>query len=803
MRASVLAVALALGATSAWAQADSTAGNPALSRLDGTAQKTANIPAGPLGRALAQWATSTGVALSFDPALTEGRTSPALVGNVSAREGFARLLAGSGLEMEAKVDGSFGLQRSVPTPVGQAPSGERALAQVTVKESAEVPGELPKPYAGGQVARGGRAGVLGNSDFMSTPFSVTAFTDEFKENLQARSLGDILKFNVSAQAPQTTVNPQNDVVNLRGFRDSSANGSINGLAGLFARVPPIEPFERFEVLLGASAFANGRPASVGGHINLVPKRANDLPLNRVGIHFESDSIIGTSVDVGRRFGKDNVFGLRINASHEEGNASVEDTPRRGTTASLAFDYRGDKLRFSLDLIHDNKKQRNVDSLGLGLGLAVPTAPNAEKLYTLRGTRYQQEFSLATTKLEWDFADQWTVSAAYGRSLADEYQTYTGYTIRDSVGTLQGTAGESRFRPERESSELLVRGRFDTGPISHRLSAGATRSSGEQRSLFGTSVPIPNSNLYNPINVNFPAVPPVVLPANPTSDFVTSGLFVGDEIGFLNDRLLLTLGARRVKLETTSYNGVSGLRTGGYEGSATTPAFGVLFKATPVLSLYANHVEALENGTLVTPPASNAGDILPPLKSKQIEVGAKADFGSFAATLAYFSIDKANQYRDTVSNVFVQNGLQRNRGLELSLFGEPHKGFRVFSALSLIDTEIKRSNGGTLDGKKAIAVPDYTLATNLEWDVRNIPGLTFYGGLIRTDATWLDSANSQRVPGWTRIDAGLRFASKISGRNAVFRLGIENLANKDYFMADGTVLYLAPPRTVLLSATVDF
>lgn len=37
---------------------------------------------------------------------------------------------------------------------------------------------LAKPYAGGQVARGARAGVLGTQDFMETPFSATSYTSE-------------------------------------------------------------------------------------------------------------------------------------------------------------------------------------------------------------------------------------------------------------------------------------------------------------------------------------------------------------------------------------------------------------------------------------------------------------------------------------------------------------------------------------------------------------------------------------------------------------------------------------------------
>ena len=63
------------------------------------------VPAGPLGRALSVFAARAGVALTFDPALTEGLSSPGLKGSYSVQEGFDRLLEGSGLEAVARADG--------------------------------------------------------------------------------------------------------------------------------------------------------------------------------------------------------------------------------------------------------------------------------------------------------------------------------------------------------------------------------------------------------------------------------------------------------------------------------------------------------------------------------------------------------------------------------------------------------------------------------------------------------------------------------------------------------------------------
>src|SRR5690606_26575737 len=52
---------------------------------------------------------------------------------------------------------------------------------------------LSKPSAGGQVARGGRIGILGTQDNMDVPFNITSYTNELIQDQQARTIGDVLK----------------------------------------------------------------------------------------------------------------------------------------------------------------------------------------------------------------------------------------------------------------------------------------------------------------------------------------------------------------------------------------------------------------------------------------------------------------------------------------------------------------------------------------------------------------------------------------------------------------------------------
>ena len=103
VRLAVLGCALAVGAAHS--------AQPASASAAAATAQSYQIAAGPLGRALAQVAAASGLALSFDPALTQGLSSPAVVGSFTPHEALRRLLAGSPLVLVQRPDGSYSLQK--------------------------------------------------------------------------------------------------------------------------------------------------------------------------------------------------------------------------------------------------------------------------------------------------------------------------------------------------------------------------------------------------------------------------------------------------------------------------------------------------------------------------------------------------------------------------------------------------------------------------------------------------------------------------------------------------------------------
>src|SRR5690606_16640289 len=176
-------------------------------------------------------------------------------------------------------------------PEGET-GGENVLPQVDVTAPATT--DLPPAYAGGQVARGGRLGMLGNVDVMDTPFNITNYTSQLIEDQQAETVLDVLKNDPSVRQTAPAGNPAEASFRVRGFGLSTGSVTFDGLHGMAPTNGDLstEFAERVEVLKGPSALLYGMSPSgaVGGAINLVPKRAGDAPLTRLTLGLESKTL---------------------------------------------------------------------------------------------------------------------------------------------------------------------------------------------------------------------------------------------------------------------------------------------------------------------------------------------------------------------------------------------------------------------------------------------------------------------------------------------------------------------------------
>ena len=139
------------------------------------------LPAGPLGDALVHFAASAGVTVQLDARLVAGRRSPALEGRYGVRDGFARLLAGSGLEAQERSRGVWVLR--LATAAHQTSSGPASASTpiATVLPEVKVTADAVRQEAGTR----------------------TVLTQEDVERTGGNSIADVIRYQPLVEAPGT------------------------------------------------------------------------------------------------------------------------------------------------------------------------------------------------------------------------------------------------------------------------------------------------------------------------------------------------------------------------------------------------------------------------------------------------------------------------------------------------------------------------------------------------------------------------------------------------------------------------
>lgn len=362
-----------------------------------------SIPPQPLAGAISAFSRVTGIDVVGDGGIGRGVGSPGVSGNLTPHQALIRLLAGTGLGYRFTNASTVAIQRpNADGGTGAMPSGAIALDTIDVQGASNpnaLIGNLPPEYAGGQVAHGGQLGLLGNRDLMNTPFNQTSYTSKLMQNQQIKYIADVLQNDPSVLVDTGPSGGADNFI-IRGFDAGNGDMLFNGMAGIaptWFNSMMSESIERVEVLKGPSALLNGAGAlgSIGGMINLVPKRAGDDPLTQATLDHASNSQFGGHVDIGRRFGDNKEFGVRFNGVYRDGDTPIDHQSRESRLVTLALDYRGERLRLSADLGYQYQNLKGVRVWSsVDPGVAVPLRQIPAPMRHRHGDMLPRKYSMA-------------------------------------------------------------------------------------------------------------------------------------------------------------------------------------------------------------------------------------------------------------------------------------------------------------------------------------------------------------------------------------------------------------------------
>lgn len=198
---------------------------------------------------------------------------------------------------------------------------EHQLKGIIVEGDADV---LP----GGFASTKSTMGILGDKNVMDTPFSQVNITQKTIETFGGpnQPLQSVLVNNPAVRVEGTTLH--NDI-SIRGLKSTGTSMYLNGIPGLMTQFnAPIFMISDIQFISGPNSGITGIPSTyessaAGGIVNFVSKKATDQEITSYKQTFSGKSSLGEYLDIGRRWGEDNEWGIRINTELLDGDTAID------------------------------------------------------------------------------------------------------------------------------------------------------------------------------------------------------------------------------------------------------------------------------------------------------------------------------------------------------------------------------------------------------------------------------------------------------------------------------------------------
>ena len=281
----------------------------------------------------------------------------------------------------------------------------------------------------------------------------------------------------------------------------------------------------------------------------------------------------------------------------------------------------------------------------------------------------------------------------------------------------------------------------------------------------------------------------------------AGISFVDSIDY--KKLNVILGIHYHKANVDSYSAATGRVSSSANSSATCPTYAVMYSPTENFAAYMSHAENFNVGTVVGSTYQNQGDILPPAKTKQNEIGFKYTNKGFLAALSFFDIEQANNIDVLKGGKLyqLQDGRLRHEGVELAVSGKLGDKWNFSTGLSYLDATYEKTKNGQYDGVVESGRPKWAGSLMLRYDADETFGA--FGRVVYTGSAPV-LYEKFWAPSYAVVDVGVEYKTKIDRLPAKFSLTCYNLFNKSYWMiARGDNLYLSTPRTIAVTMSVDF
>ncbi|XAH21846.1 TonB-dependent siderophore receptor [Xylophilus sp. GW821-FHT01B05] len=773
-------------------------------------RRSYDIPAGPLGPVLSSFAGTAGVTLSFTPALAEGLRSPGLQGSATLAEGFARLLAGSGLEAVPRSGGGYTLRRASTPATDAAAASTTQLATVHVTAERETAWSAPDGYRAMRSASASKMDI----PVLETPQQVSTIGEQQIRDQAISSVAEAVRYTAGVRPLDYGVT--DDDVSVRGFYLTGTGLYRDGMRLIHnGFMTNLEPYglERLEVVHGPASVLYGQSAP-GGLLNAVTKRPRLGMKNEVGVELGSHNRRQLTADLGGQLNESGTLLGRLTVLKREAGTQWHELRADRTYVAPALTLQGD--RTTLTLLAQFQEDKTGFVIPYYRDTPFGTARDDINVNGPGSGHHKRSHSLGYL-LEHHFNDQLTLR--HNLRYLDGSNHRLEMRNRGLLADQRSMARLAMVRPDAEKTWVIdthLENRFTTGAVSHQMLVGLDyyRSTLDWRilSLNGAVAPL---DIVNPVYVQ-PDWNDNFLSDHAQARNTQIGLYLQDQIKF-GERWVLSLGARHDSAHIDTGYDARASATAPFtttrvdrRDNATTGRAGLIYLAPSGWAPYVS-VNTAFQPPLTTVTATDAnGHPYEPETARQVEAGVRyaPPQAGYLLSAAVFDLRKRNvRTPSTIDPRFdVQTGEVRSRGLELQASGDVGHGFSVIGAYTYLDAKVMRSNTALEVGERPGNMPEHVASA---WGKYQRGPLQLGLGVRHISATngelrWASGALPMN-DGYTLLDAMAAYelgAWRLS-------LNVSNLGNKQYrtqcntFRGGAQFCALGYGRDVRMAATYRF
>lgn len=653
--------------------------------------------------------------------------------------------------------------------------------------------------------------VLGLEGFLlkDVPVSANSYDDKVLQKNQIIRLADLTSLD-SSLTDSYNATGYWDMVSIRGYTlDNRNNFRREGLPINAETAIPLENKENIQILKGISGVQSGVSAP-GGMINYLVKRPTGQSFlnTRMDVNDSGGALVAE--DVGGVLKANDNIGYRVNAGYEYLSPHLKDAFGKRSAVAAAFDWRLSNqglVEFEMEFSHRSQPSQPGMSL---LGSKLPDISDPNLNLNNQSWSEPVDFAATTATLRYSqpMSEKLNGLVTFGmQSLVnDDHLAYPYGCTKDGNYDRycsDGTFDFYDYRSENEKRDTLVikaalDGQFKTAELNHQWNAGVMAWKTSERY---------QKQAYNYVgegNVDGTATVPGDVTLNDEStnrDAENLQVFVSDSVQWSNATAWFGL----------SWNGIdrSSVRTDGsratdYYQSFVLPWMAFSYQFENVMA-YASYAQGMES--FVTPNRntySNPGQFLSDVKSDQYEVGLRGG-RVIAWNLAAFEI-----HRPVVTDQAPSYGVDGedvHRGIEAELNGVMQRWSWNVATMLLQTCREGSAVNPSLNGKKAINVPDSTLRMGAEYLTPWVSGLSVKARTSYEGERAILADNSIVIPGWVRWDAGAGYKTRFGTVPFRAELLVENLLDRKYWRESPTqyghvYLYPGANRTFILSLQAE-